>query len=164
MKFAALIVPFLFVTPALADHISLGCTPIPQVNAEPDRNPSVRINVDFEIHPGQATPDFAVYHMLADGAHADRWEQYDFTGFAYWPPDRHTSAARYLFQGSRRTNPNQSIIMELWAPMPDAVDQAWYYQEYIGRTGHINLGGKPVTTARCYQEGRHREWGPGGVL
>jgi hypothetical protein len=130
-----------------SDHVSLGCTPIPAAGGKVDRNPTTRINVDLDFGDGQGTPGFAVLHMLANGGQADRWAQYQFVSFKYYPAEADKSA-RFSYFGSLRVNPRQKILMTL--SVPSAGSNVWFYQERVGYQD-------PTFSmpARCYEEALH---------
>ena|SRR5215471_14906929 len=107
---AAVLCLTVLATPTFAaDHVSLGCIPV--AGGKVDHNPTVRINVDPDIGNGQGTPSLSVLHLLSNGGQADRWAQYQFDNFKYFPEEA-DKLARFSF-GSLRVNPRQHILMTL---------------------------------------------------
>jgi hypothetical protein len=141
-------------------RVSLGCTPIPQANAARDSNPTVRINIDVEFTDPRTgnfrdVPLFSALHFLANGARADRWSQYKYETFEFFPEgkdnDGKDKPANFIFMGSLLSNPRQVIGMQLWAPLKGSNDPDWFYQEYIGTLQNHPL----AVTARCTEEPLH---------
>jgi hypothetical protein len=139
--------------------ISLGCTPIPVAGAKVDKNPSTRVNLDFALTDAEGreyqTPRLAVWHVLADGGHADRWGQYDFDHYSYFAPEG-DGGANYIFTGSLKKNPKQIVGMSLWAPPANAVNKIWFYQEFIGRAHDPKVGGGPKANGALLRRGCSR--------
>ena len=88
--------------------------------------------------------------MLASGGQADRWAQYQFDSFKYFPAGAGKSA-RFSYFGSLRVNPRQKILMTL--SVPKAGSSEWLYQEIVGYE-------QPTFSmaARCYEEAPHDRW------
>jgi hypothetical protein len=162
-KLLLMSVMLLVTSPTFADdkgHVSLGCTPIPQANAKPDKDPVTRINIDLEFtdeHGNQLeTPIISVLHFLANGEHGDRWRQYDSStsGFQFNPEEKgNLYGANFIYTARYRKDHRQMIGMSLWAPRKDSANREWLYQEAIGNEKQWHI--KPWLTARCYEEALH---------